>query len=174
MNRAPQKCQPGLRFFFGEMLGVTPCSVSMLRILLLSYPRSPIRVSTFGRSLSRTSAPLKSLHCPSVRWSLTGRPRLSHEACSFVFRPPLVRPVGLRWVASLIAPFLRLEGAWWAFRWVASIIRTLPSSPCGLANSSMMRLNTPFSDHRLNRLHSVLVGPYTVGASVHCSPFSMT
>ena len=81
--------------FFGGMHGVISCSSSILRILLLSYPRSAIRVFAFGKPLSKTSAPLKSLRCPSVRCSRTGRPRLSHRACSFVFNPPLVRPISL-------------------------------------------------------------------------------
>ena len=83
------------RFFFGGMHGAIFCFASISRILLLSYPRSPIRVSALGRSLSKTSAPLKSLRWPSVRCRRTGRPRLSHKACSFVFRPPFVRPISL-------------------------------------------------------------------------------
>ena len=52
----------------------------------------------------------------------------------------------------LAAPFFRLEAVRWAFRCVASIIRTFPASSCGLASSSKMRSNKPFTDHRLNRL----------------------
>ncbi len=48
-----------------------------------------------GNAASIEAAPLKSLVWPSLSSMISGRPRPSHTACSFEFKPPLVRPIRL-------------------------------------------------------------------------------
>ncbi len=60
-------------------------------------PFSPITVAAGGRSLSSTSAPVKSLHFPSLRWSRRGPPLLWQTPWSLLVMPPLVPPI--RWGA---------------------------------------------------------------------------
>ena len=45
------------------------------------------------QSLRNTSAPVKSLHCPSRRWSHRGSPLLSQIPWSLLVMPPLVPPI---------------------------------------------------------------------------------
>lgn len=62
--------------------------------------------------------------------------------------------------------FSRLAAVRWAFRWVASII-SLSGWPALPASASKIRLKTPSLLQRINRLYSVLCGPYSFGASFH-------
>ena len=54
----------------------------------VTVPLSPITVAAGGKSLSNTSAPVKSLHCPSRRWSRRGPPLLSQTPWSLLVMPP--------------------------------------------------------------------------------------
>ena len=58
-----------------------------------SYPRSPSGQSTSGRLLSNARAPMQSLTRPAVTNRSKGRLWLSQMARSFVFMPPLFRPI---------------------------------------------------------------------------------
>ncbi len=53
----------------------------------------PITVATGGRFLRTTSAPVKSLHCPSRRWSRRRPPLLLQTPWSLLIMPPLVPPI---------------------------------------------------------------------------------
>ena len=56
-----------LRFRLEGMQGVDALLQQPGAILSLSYPLSPIKVVASGRSRSRRSASVKSLHCPWLR-----------------------------------------------------------------------------------------------------------
>ncbi len=82
-----------------------------------SYPPSP---QPQAAVLANTSAPVKSLHCPSRRWSRRGPPLLWQTPWSLLVMPPL----------------LRLDAVGWALMSVASIISTSGSAESGGSGAS--------------------------------------
>ncbi len=68
--------------------GGMPCWASILRISSLPYPWSPSIAAAGARSLRTPSAPVKSLHCPSPRWSRRGPPLLWQTPWNVLVMPP--------------------------------------------------------------------------------------
>ena len=85
------------------------------------------------RGLHNTSAPVKSLHCPSRRWSRRGPPLLRQTPWSLLAIPPLAPPIR----RGGTPPLLRLDAVGWALTSVVSIItRTSGSGASGGSGAS--------------------------------------
>ncbi len=84
--------------------GGMPCWASILRIFSLPYPCSPSIAAAGARSLRIPSAPVKSLHRPSRRWSRRGPALLWQTPWSVLVMPPWCpKQAGIR------SPLLRLD-----------------------------------------------------------------
>ena len=149
-----------LRFDFEGMHASISRSASASRNQSASYPLLPRSDLAFGNASIIRAAPPKSLIWPLLSNKINGRPLPSHTACSFEFRPPLVRPIRLgidplRQAQDIL--FKRLAAVRCAFKCVASIINWsgLHALAARLAN---ILLNTPIRLQRIRALLSEVEG----------------
>ena len=163
-----------------------PCGDSILGILFLPYPLSPITAVAGGKSFSTPSVPVKSLHyCPSRRWSRREPPLLwqtlfaGHALLGASNQPggstPLVE-AGRRGMGFDVSS-VNHQHLWISTSGSGASGGSAESGGSAASdadNSEKIRSKPPLSHQRRQRLSRILWGPSAGGASTQHRPLRVT